>query len=175
MLPSHSDLSARELVCKTAGFQAQGHVWQTKTQDEMRPHHKVSEKFSVLTLIADRSGRPWPPSCPSLNRINPNYRHRPLKPKYYSQARLLAPRLWIVWMHFTPSTCLKEFNVPRRFKLSSPHEAVGSSVARTQSAWRSPCVSAPTAWFPRALLYARPDWLGDGEIAFERLVHGGGK
>lgn len=38
----------------------------------------------------------------------------------------------------------------------------------------SPCLSAPTAWFPCALLYARLDWLGDGEIAFERLVHGGG-
>lgn len=98
---------------------------------------RCQRHFQIWHWLLFEAARPWPHSCPSLNRINPNYRHHPLKPKYYSQAWLLALRRWIVCVRFTPSTCLKEFNVPRHFKLSSPHKAIGSSVARTQSAWRS--------------------------------------
>lgn len=76
----------------------------------------------------------------------------------------------------TPSTCVKESDVPRRFKLSSPQEATGSSVALALTgclpASLSVCLSATplstafplAAQFPCAVLYSVLDWLGDGVV-----------
>lgn len=106
-LRSHSNLSAIKSLYKkknhqtafrirlTAGFQVWWHAWQTVTRGETRPHHKMSEKFQFWRWLRIEAARPRPDSCPSLNHINPNYRHCPLKPKYYSQAWLLAPQLCI--------------------------------------------------------------------------------
>lgn len=66
--------------------------------------HRVRE-IPALTLSVNRSEArpPCPDSCPSLHHINPNYRHCPLKPKYYSRG---SPRL----LSSVPGVCFTRFH-----------------------------------------------------------------